>query len=160
MPGEIVIANNTTGIQYPEATFLHNADKPFEVHRMIARITPFDNQTPPVVLSPVVIGAVPGFMNILEKFVRLRVRDTSKNENMTKNAQLIGVWTPENRRTWEWEEPYTMVRSEGFEVSVDNVLAPNPTITVGNTTTTIANLRVECTFEGYLVVIAPASETR
>ena len=62
---------------------------------------------------------------------------------------------------WELDDVYTMVKSEGFTVQVDNLLvAAGFTITVGNTTVTVANLRFELAFEGALIVIEPASETR
>lgn len=159
MSGELTVTNGQVGVQFPEATFLENTDKPFEVHRVIVRLTPFDDSATPVILSPVFIGAVPDLMTILQKYVRVRIRDFSKNENLTKAAQLVGTLEKQNELTWEWEDPYTLVRSEGFEVTCDNNLTTFG-ITVGNTTKNVGALRFEVAFEGFLIVIAPASEQR
>jgi hypothetical protein len=159
MSGELVVLNGQVGVQFPEATFLQNTDKPFEVHRCIVRLFPFDNNTTPAPLDPVFTGAVPNLLSILQNYARIRIRDFSKNENLTKAAQLIGTLSKENEMTWEFEDPYTLVRSEGFEVTCDNNLA-NFNITVGAVTTTVGNLRFQVNFEGFLLVIAPASEQR
>lgn len=129
MHGELIVANGTNGNLFPDATFLHNVDKPFEVHRMVVRITPFDNTATPVILPPPFIGAVPDLQKILEEYVRLRVLDTSKNETLTKTATLVAGLQRMNTRTWEWEDSYTIVRSEQFQVQVDSILA-DFTITV------------------------------
>ena len=157
MPGEIIVQNGATGVPFPEATFLHAVDKPFEIHRMIARLTPFDNQATPVQLSPAVSVVQAQLLDyILEHYIRIRVRDTSKNENMTKNAQLLATLWGAHDRVWEWEDPYTIVRSEGLEVTVDNVATAN--FLVGEVT--INNIRVAISFIGFLIVVAPPSETR
>lgn len=143
MPGEIQLSADSQGVQFPEATFLHNVEKPFEIHRMIVRLTGLDDSVPPVVQ--------PVQPTILEKLVRLRITDTSKNEVLTKNAQLVETLVKLNEQTWEWDEPYTLVRSEGFQVAVDTD-AGYPADT--------ELIRAEVTFQGYLIVIAKPSESR
>ena len=143
-PGELTVTASQQGIQFPESTFLHNIDKPFEIHRMLVRTTAFDGSTPPAIVNPQPIG------NILDKVIRLRIVDTSKNENLTKAAHLIATLLTDNRRTWEWEDPYTLVRSEGLQIAVDAQVFFAGTV----------NVRVEISFQGYLVVIAPPTETR
>lgn len=144
MPGELIIASNAQGTQFPEATFLHNIDKPFEIHRIIPRTTAMDASTPPLVINPQPLD------HLTDKLIRLRVDDTTKNEKMTKNAHLLDLLVTDNRRTWEWEDPYTLVRSEGFQVAVDAL-----TFFAG-----VDNIRVEIAFQGFLIVIAPPTETR
>lgn len=160
MPGELVVANNTAGVPFPDATFLHTVDKPFEIHRVIARVTPMTNETPPAVVSPVsLVVQQQSLQEILESYVRLRIQDTSKNENLTKNPSLMGGLSPKSTRVWEWEDPYTLVRAEGFAVTVDN-LAPNNFVIDAVVDQTCNNLRIELAFQGYLIVVAPPSETR
>jgi hypothetical protein len=160
MSGELVVLNGQVGVQFPESSFLQNTDKPFEVHRCIVRLFPFNDATPtPAILTPVFVGAVPDLLSILQNYARVRIRDFSKNENLTKAAQLIGTLNKDNEMTWEFEDPYTLVRSEGFEVTCDNNLTTF-VITVGAVTTNVGNLRFQVNFEGFLVVIAPASEQR
>jgi hypothetical protein len=155
MPGELLVASNTQGNQFPDATFLHNVDKPFEIHRVLVRLTGFDNQA-----TPVMIPAQPAN---LAKLVRLRLSDTSKNETLTKAAHLVDTLLSNNTETWEWEDPYTLVRSEGFSVQVDaqalgTVCSPDNDCNLAQVT--VGNVRVELAFQGYLIVIAPPSEMR
>lgn len=189
-PGEIVVDNNTTGTPYPEATFLVSIDKPFEVHRAIFRVTPYTvNGTQQQPFSPVTLDLHPALPRLLEKYVRVKVRDTSKNEQLNKSAQILDDLVQSETRTWEYEEPYTLVRSEGFEVTVDNLApatftvsnaagyyaldanqapappGPTPQVALGGVainpiSETCTALRIETTFEGFLLVVAPASETR
>ncbi len=155
MPGELIVATATQGTQFPEATFLHNVDKPFEIHRMFVRLTGFDGEDPPVI--------IPAQPANLVKQVRLRVQDTSKNETLTKAAHLVDTLLTDNAETWEWDDPYTMVRSEGFQVQVDtqalgSVCSPDANCDLQQVA--VGNVRVEISFQGYLIVIAPPSEIR
>ena len=161
MYGELLTANAATGTVFPDGTFLHNVDKPFEIHRVIMRVTPFDGAATPLIITPPFIAAIPNLKQLLETYIRVRIADTAKNENLTKNATLVSAFSKANEQVWELDDVYTMVKSEGFTVQVDNLLvAAGFTITVGNTTVTVANLRFELAFEGALIVIEPASETR
>ena len=151
MPGELIVAAGAIGVQFPEATFLHNSDKPFEIHRVIPRVTGLDDQE--AVATVTSNGVITELTNptLLEKLTRIRIFDFSKNENLTKNAQLLSSLTKgTSEKTWEWAEPYVLTRSEGFQVTVDNLA-----------TAAIAdNTRVEITFQGFLIVVAPPSEAR
>lgn len=171
MPGELALDLANTppfSTQFPAATFLHNVDKPFEIHRMIPRLTLLgqDESENDVVIIP----ADPKVVTGLEKCVRLRIDDTSKNEKWTKAACSIEDLV-RNDRVWTMDAPYTIVRSEGFNVEVDvQRFAPNPlnVATIACTSgevstqacTTVTKIRVDIDFQGYLIVIAPPSETR
>jgi hypothetical protein len=159
MASTLTVTDGSTGVQFPEAVFLHNVDKPFECHRVIVRVMPFDNADTPAILPPQFVGAVSNLLQILQRYVAIRIRDTSKNEALTKASTIVGNFQTGDAMTWEFQDPYTMVRSEGFEVTCDNNLT-NFAITVGGTTVTVGSIRFEVVFEGYLVVIAPASESR
>ena len=146
MPGEQLVDQQASGVFFPEATFLHNVDKPFEIERMYVRITETDDQNVPLTTQPPFRDLSPN--------VRLTVTDTSKNEPLTKAAHLVSTLITSvegGDGTWEWYVPYTMVRSEGFQVGIDTLAAPGG----GNN-----RFRVECSFQGYLTVLQPASETR
>jgi len=142
MPGELIVAAGAIGIQFPEATFLHNSDKPFEIHRVIPRVTGLDANLALIAVQPT---------DALQRATRLRIFDFSKNENLTKNAILIELMTKgTSEQTWEWAEPYVLSRSEGFQVTVDNL------ITAG----VAPNTRVEICFQGFLIVVAAPSDSR
>lgn len=164
MRGELVVPNFTTGVPFPDATFLHNVEKPFEIHRVRLHTLPFDNATPPVAVSPgVLLQQSLDARKFLDDYVRLDILDQSKNERLTRGPTLIESLVTANARTWEWEDPYTIVRAEGFQMTVDN-LAP-PTFPICFTCPTqgqvvVANINVRVALQGYLLVIAPPSETR
>lgn len=161
--------------QFPEGSALHNVDKPFEIHRFIPRITLVHSviSNGLVTQDQVILGQGP--VSGWEKAVRLRIQDTSKNENLTKTAMTIEDMVADDTRAWEWEDPYTIVRSEGFLVEVDVLaVAPAPGTTSGTGIFTQAAVDAECQcvaekvhkirididFQGYLIVIAPPSEYR
>jgi hypothetical protein len=154
MHGELTVPPSNNGFAYPVGTFLHNVDKPFEIHRMIPRVTGLAADS--TVLEPQ--------PDTLEKRIRLNIADTSKNERLTKTSSLIENLITANRRTWEWEDPYTIVRSEGFEITVDSLTYPSVCILGSScdafTLTAVSFARVSIEFQGYLVVVAPPSETR
>ena len=146
MAGEITLAGSVSGQQFPDATFLVNSDKPFEIHRMIPRITGVDANGAVVATQP--------DQQTLQSLVRLRITDLSKNENLTKASTLMKLFTKgTSEQTWEWADPYYLVRSESFQILVDTQAIPvfNPVIT---------QLRIEIDFQGFLVVVAPPSEMR
>ena len=183
MPGELIIPANTQGVQFPEGVFLHNSDKPFEIHRVIPRVsalTSVDLNTatappPNVVVDPPVVYQVGNSVDqenasaMLERLTRIRIFDFSKNENLTKNAQLLTTLTKgSEEKTWEWAEPYTLVRSEGFQVTIDNMATP--LIVEGQLVATVSpappafhvytHTRLELAFQGYLIVVAPPGQYR
>lgn len=135
--------------------FLHNVDKPFEIHRVIVRLTP--KGLVASVLSPLVDLRYP---LDLDKLVRVKFMDVSKNENLTKSPVLVGALQTRVFDTWEWEEPYTLVRSEGLQVQVDTQTYPFACIGCEEGEVRIDVIRIEITLQGFLVVVAPPSETR
>lgn len=159
MPGELLQLASQPGVMFPEDVFRHAIDKPFEIWRAIVRLTALDNSTPPLVFEPQ--------PTTLEKRVRLRFRDTAKNESMMAAPHLVDTLITGDEGTWEWEVPYTLVRSEGFEVQVDTAVFTTFCIldnfnanNCAAALATMTNMRIEITFEGYLLVLQPASETR
>src|SRR5262249_27405472 len=137
---------------FPEATFLQNSDKPMEVHRMLARVTPLDGDGNVILLTEQTYKS-------LLRCVRVRIQDVSKNQLITKNTQLLSDLLDDSTGIWEWYDPYTMSRSEGFEVAFD-FLTFNAAALALPQGATIAQLRLEITFEGYLIVIAPPTNER
>lgn len=145
MAGEISLTSLQTGIQFPDATFMHNVDKPFEVHRCKPLITALDAGGIPIAAQP--------DQTILQMLMRVRISDLGKNELITKSPTLVGLLAKGSAEaTWEWAEPYTIVRSESFQVVVDALSLAN----FG----AITSLRLAWMFQGFLLVIAPPSESR
>lgn len=151
MRGEMLVPVATSGVQFPETTFQHNVDKPFEIHRVIPDLTGFTDASPTVQVTPTLAT---NFQNFLDKGVRLNIIDTAKNELLTKNPTLIAQLINKMTRTWEWPKPYTLRCSTNFLVTVDNIIpAAFATGTLGGVASVnVAQIRVELSFQGYLLV--------
>lgn len=149
MPAELSLTTGQVGIQFPDASFLHNVDKPFEVHRMVGRVTGFDGSG--VMLDPPPLS--------LERRIRLSIADTAKNEKVTKAAQEFATIFNKETGSWEWADPYYLTRSEGFQVTADAQAFTSTGwgITIVPTITTI---RVEVAFQGFLVVVGAPTDQR
>lgn len=156
MAGEIILTTNQSGVQFPDAVFTNNVDMPFECHRMIPRVTALDS-------SNNVQPNQPSQETLLE-LVRARVNDFGKNVMMTKNPTLLNTLIKgSSERTWEWAEPYYLVRSEGFQVVCDSLTLPvwdGAQIPTDPPVNLLSSIRVEVSFQGFLIVVAPPSNTR
>jgi hypothetical protein len=156
MPGELILAGNASGVQFPDATFTNNADMPFEAHRMIPRVIGLDGAN----------NVQPNQMNeeTLQNLIRLRINDFGKNVIMSKNPALIDLLVKgTSERTWEWADPYYLVRSEGFQVVTDSLTLPvwdGAQIPTAPPVNPLANLRIGVSFQGFLLQVAPPSNTR
>jgi hypothetical protein len=143
MPGELVVEASASGEFFPDGAFNYNIDKPFEIERMIVRLTAIDAEGEIIEAQP----------TTLQKRVRLTITDTSKNEDLTKARtpveNLISSLAGGDG-SWEWYSTYTIVRSEGFTIGVDTSTFPDGT----------EKVRIDISFQGNLIVIQPASETR
>ncbi len=150
IPGELIVAFSANGVAFPANTFDHNVDKPFEQHRMIPRVTGLS-------ASGVVVSPQPD-QDELQSLVRLRIENTGRNELLQKASMLMKLYTKgTSERSWEWADPYYMIRGEGLIVNVDTVAAP---AAYAGLAVPITQLRIEINFQGFLDVIAPPSENR
>jgi hypothetical protein len=150
MPGEIILASGQTGKQFPLATFSNNVDKPFETHRYKPFVTALDASGNAVDPQP--------DQDLLQGLVRVRIFDEGKNQDLTKNPSLMHLLTKgSSERTWEFADPYYMVRSENYQVTCDVLVFPAAWATL---TIPITQIRVESDFQGFLLVVAPPSNTR
>ena len=170
MAGEITLSSAQTGIQFPDTVFSHNVDKPFEVHRVKPVLTVLDQNGNVIPGLPVLSGTVPvGQLAlppqlVLQQFIRVRISDLGKNELLTKSPTMLSMLTTgTSRETWEWEEPYTIVRSEAFQVVADALSYSNLLAYLYDVTTDpppSISLRLSLMFQGYLVIVGPPSEAR
>jgi hypothetical protein len=146
MPGEINLVSSEAGKQFPDAQFQHNVDKPFEIHRCKPIVTSLDGSG--------VVNLTQPLQEVLQQLIRVRISDLGKNELITKAPALIASLVKGTAEaTWEWAEPYTIVRSESMQIVAD-------ALALTNFAPTMASLRLAWTFQGFLLVIAPPSESR
>ncbi len=139
MTGELIVAAGTPVVYFPPDTFRHNTDLPFEIWQVSLQASQSVAEDPFIPIAE----PAPG----IDKFWRVRIRDDSKDQLITKNPQLVATIKETNTDIWQWWVPYTIIRSEALEVAVNNLLPANA-------------LRAEITFIGYEIVLEPASETR
>ncbi len=129
---DLIVNQESNNNAFPEGTFLYNGDKPFEVWGVSVQAS---TSLLPDPFIPIAEPA-PG----LNQFWRLRIRELASNRNLTKNAQLAATLTDQGTNYWLWREPYTILRTEGFEVAVDNRQENEA-------------LRTEVSFFGYVLVL-------
>jgi hypothetical protein len=151
MAGEIVLNSAQTGIQFPDTVFAHNVDKPFEVHRIKPLIAVLDENGNVLPNAP--------SQEVLQSYVRVRMSDLGKNELLTKSPTLLNLLVSgTSRQTWEWEEPYTIVRSEAFQVVADALDLTNLQAFMQQQAE--IRLRLSLIFQGFILVVGPPSEMR
>lgn len=150
MSGELILPtadSSTTGVQFPDATFLNSVDKPFEVHRMIPRVMGLGATN--LLFSP------QPEQEELASLVRIRMTDLGLDQVLTKNATLISLLTKgSSERTWEFADPHYLTRSNLIQVVCDMLTLP---AAYG---ANITKLRVGISLQGFLLVVAPPSENR
>lgn len=145
MSGEVALTTAQPGIQFPEATFLNNTDRPYEIHRMIPFVVAQDS-------DGVALPAQPD-QDLLSSLIRMKINDLGKVTQLIRSAALIRTLVKGNsERTWEFADPYYLVKSEQLQVINDALAYP----TIAN----LVSLKVCVSFQGFFVTLGPPSEAR
>ncbi len=146
MSGEISLTSAQPGVQFPEAVFLNSTDRPFEIHRMIPFVVAQDADSAAIVPQ--------ADQDLLSSLIRIKISDLGKTTQLLKSATLIRTLVKGNsERTWEWADPYYLVKSEQFQVISDALAYPAGL-------TDVNNLKVCIDFQGFFVTLGPPSESR
>lgn len=147
MAGELELSTAQPGIQFPDATFLNNTDRPFEIHRMIPFVIAEDAQKLALGTQPV--------EDLLASLVRIKITDLGKNNPLTKSPTLLRLLVKGSSEfTWEWADPYYLAKSEQFQVICDALAFP------ASLTDTMSFIKIGINFEGFFVSVGPASDVR
>ena len=145
LEGEMAMATASRGVQFPDALFTNGTDKPFECHRMIPRLYARASNNTLLVTQP--------DQELLAGLIRLDIVINNLEQKLTKAPSLVGTLTKGSaERTWEFADPCYLVRSSGFQVTVDSVTYP----AIEN----LNNILVSITFQGFLLVIHPPTPNR
>lgn len=143
MSAEISLASSTSGAQFAPDVFTHSTDRPFEIHRLIPRAYTFDS-------TPAIIVPQPA-IELLLGCITTRIFDFGKTQNLNKaSTTLGGLVKGTSELTWEFAEPYYLVKDEGLIISLDSAVYPFAADTV----------KIEIALEGFLLTLAPASDRR
>lgn len=144
---ELSLTASQNGIQFTDGSFLQGTDKPFEIHRMIPRLYALD--------SDGVLLATQPDQELLAGLMRLRILNLGLNQELLKTPTLVGLLTKgSSERTWEWADPMYLLNSWQIQVTCDTLVFPT------FAPTAMTRLKIGLDFQGYQVIIAPASENR
>lgn len=150
MEARLRLTTGATGQQYPEAAFMHATDKPFEVHRMIPRLRPLNANNNPVDED------VTRSNDYLMAMVRARFNDLGKTIEMTKAATpLRSLVKGTAEQTWEFAEPAYLAKGESYQIELNADTFPG-----GFADDAITQIEVSICFEGFQLIVAPASDNR
>lgn len=148
MAGELALTTGQGTTLMPEGLLQVGVDKPFEVHRLIPRIYARDS-------SNILINPQPD-QELLQGLVKLDLENTGLQLKMTKVPTVIGaIVKGSSERTWEFAEPMTISRSNGFQASLQAATFPANTAIAS-----LNNLLVTLVFEGFLLIVAPPMGNR
>lgn len=150
MEGVAILDSAQVGFQFPEGTFTHASDKPFEIHRMIPRVIGTDDDDIPVDCTDQCS------QDFYFNFIKLRINDLGKTMEMTKSSTyLASLVKGSSETTWEFAQPAYMAKGELYQVMLDADTFPTSFSETG-----IDGLRVHITFEGFQLITSPASDNR
>lgn len=140
----LTLPSSTSGVQFPPDVFTHSVDRPFEIHRVIPRAYLIDDEG-------LLVTAQPAIDELLA-CVGMRISDFGKTQELSKSSTpVINTVKGTTDLTWEWAEPYFLVKDEGLVVALDSLVYPFDDGT---------SLRVDIAFQGFLLTLAPASDRR
>lgn len=144
--GEKIVTSGQANQLYADALFQNSTDKPFEIHRLVPRCLALDVNGTALITQP--------DQDLLQSLVRITIKDLGKDTNLLKTATpLTTLVKGTAERTWEWAEPYYLVKSEQFQVQVTAATFPAFDLAV-------AQLAVWLNFEGFFIVVAPPGSGR
>jgi len=159
LTAEVDIAPSTSGQVMQPESLTHAIDKPFEIHRMIIRLVAkgvTDIGQPEIVLEQQ--------PQTLKERIRMQIADYAKNENLLKGPGRVSTLLSALTESWEFEEPYTLVRAEGFQIQLSSDAYPSVCVPGARCDTfalvEVSNVRVEVGFQGYLIVVSPPTSER
>ncbi len=149
MYGAKSITTSQQNIPYPDATFQNSTDKPFEIHRMIPRCIALDAEG-------VMIDVQPD-QDQMQALVLTSIQDMGKSTPILKAPTPFDSLTKgSSERTWEWAEPYYLVKGEQFQINLSAAAFPVTTAPWDD----VVSISARLTFEGFFLVLAPAAENR
>jgi len=151
MSAEIVVAPSTSNQPFAEGSFLYNQDMAFEVHRMKPWIIGVSSATTATTLA--IVPTQPP-QDVLGALARLNIARIGGTIRWTKTG-IMPVMLVKGLNEWTWElaSPDTIVRQEGYEVSVQTLAMPAFDVP-------LTNLMIGVVFEGFQLQLGPASEQR
>ena len=124
-------------VTFPSSSFIHQDPRPFEIHRFIPRVYSIDT-------NDNIIDDLGDAGLVLIYFL---LHDFSHDQDILKIPTTPLTLTRGTQdRCWEWAEPYTLEKSEGFSSKFNVVDTVDPAAV-----TPVTRIRVMFSFEGFLL---------
>lgn len=150
MEGVLFLTTAQSGIQFPPGTFTHASDKPFEIHRMIPRAYGAN------VNEDLVDEADQRTLAFLLALVKMKITDLGKTMELQQSSTYLGsIVKGTAETTWEFAEPMYMAKGELLQIVLDSDTFP-----AGFAADEITRIRTHIVFEGFQVIVGPASDNR
>lgn len=145
MPGELVLTDSQSGIQFQDALFNNGVDKPFECHRLIPRVYALDD-------AGVMLPTQPD-ERLLAALVKINITITNLEQKLTKASAAIDTLTKGSaERSWEFADPFYLIKSNNITVSCDTRAFP--------VISDFSQVLVAITLEGFFCICAPPTPNR
>ncbi|MGH2725938.1 MAG: hypothetical protein ACRDKS_03075 [Actinomycetota bacterium] len=146
MSSEVVVPENTRGIQVKDGDLIHRMDKPFDVQGVVLRLTALDAQGAVIDPQP----------TVLDHFITMRFSDMSKNDRIANDLPFRRL--PGGEVTWSPRSPLVMHRAECFEAIFDG---RESFATAGALISmSVKAIRIRLSLEGETLCLAPPMEVR
>lgn len=150
MEARIRMASAVPNLQYPEAAFMHATDKPFEIHRLIPRCLCLDVNNNPV--DEDVQRSNPYLMSL----ILATINDLGKTMEQTNAATpLNSLVKGTSEQTWEFAQPFYLAKGESLRIALTSRTFP-----AGFADDAITQIEVSLCYEGFELILGPASDNR
>lgn len=105
MMGRVDAVSLEQDVTFSSSAFIHNDKRPFEIHRFIPRVYEIDDN-----------GAIVSDLGDAGLvLIYTTIHDFSQDQDLLKAPTTpLALTRGTQDRCWEWGEPYTLQRAEGF----------------------------------------------
>ena len=146
---EVILTSAQLGQPFPEGSFLNNTDRPFEIHRVIPFLIALD-------INNVSLNPQPD-QDLMMGLMRMKITDLGNGPTsfMKSTTMIRALVKGDMERTWEFADPYYLVKSNQLDVTCDALTFP-----ANGAIANLNGLKLCLNFEGFFITIAPASDAR
>lgn len=112
---DLIVPASTSNREFAQGSFEHANDYPFEVLRMIPRVTSLDSSSLPQLDDIAGIGD-------LRRFVQISMKLVGAQRDMTKFNTRLSAIMPKDSDVYDFYAPLYCEKGQGFQVAVSNAV--------------------------------------
>ncbi len=114
LAGDLTITASAIGVAraFPDGTFYHGVELPFEVTRMKPAVVTLDSNSADQ--NDLIFATVGTVFHM----VQLQVKLIGASRDMTAVATRLSVLTQSDDNCWQFDAPLTLLQRDGFQVMV------------------------------------------